>query len=254
MWSTIENAFGRLFAVSGGVLLLFGRSVADVRICRRDLGRLLGQMNAIGVHTFPLAVMIGLFTGMIFALNMGLPLRDYGAQNNIGGILGVALVRELAPVFTAFILAARVGAAITAELGTMAVSDEIDSLRVLGIRPTRYLATPRIVASLVMNPILTTYSCAAGMLGGALLAHTYLGVGPSTYWDHLFRVMDLKEINTGLIKALVFGGLYSSICVYYGLTTTGGAQGVGRSTTRAVVASLTSILVADFLLTRALFG
>jgi phospholipid/cholesterol/gamma-HCH transport system permease protein len=142
----------------------------------------------------------------------------------------------------------------TAELGTMAVSDEIDSLRVLGIQPTRYLAMPRIVASLVMNPLLTVYASATGLVGGALLSSAYLGVGYSTFWTHVWRVVDLKEINTGLIKALTFGALYSTICIYYGLTTRGGAEGVGRSTTRAVVVSLTSILVADFLLTRALFG
>lgn len=254
MWSRIERGFGELFMVSGGVILLFGQSLADVRLARRDFRRLLRQMVGIGVNTLPLASMIGLFTGMIFALNMGIPLRDYGVENNIGAILGVALVRELAPVFTAFILSARVGAAMSAELGTMAVSEEIDSLRVMGIRPTRYLAMPRVVASLVMNPLLTVYSTAAGLLGGMLLARTYLGVPYQVFWDSLLNAVDMKEITTGLVKALVFGALYSTICVYYGLGARGGAEGVGRATTRAVVTSLTMVLIADFLLTRLLFG
>lgn len=254
MWTTFENAFARLFAHSGSILILFGQSLADIRIGRHDMQRILRQMMNIGVQTLPLAAMIGLFTGMIFSLNMGIPLRDFGVEDRIGSILGVAIVRELAPVFTAFIIAARVGASITAELGTMAVTDEVNSLRVMGIRPTRYLAMPRILASLLMNPLLTVYSTACGLLGGMVLASSYLGVSPEVFWDRVLNSMDLKEINTGLIKALVFGGLYSTICVYYGLTTTGGAQGVGRSTTRGVVVSLTMILIADFLLTRALFG
>ncbi len=254
MWTMIESAFGRLFTISGGVVLVFGQSLLEFRLSRHDVRRLLTQMMRIGVHTLPLAAMIGLFTGMIFALNMGLPLKDFGIEDRIGSILGVAIIRELAPVFTAFIIAARVGAAMTAELGTMAVSDEIDSLRVLGIRPMRYLAMPRIVASMIMNPLLTVYSTATGLVGGMLLSKTYLGVAPTIFWDRVLSATDFKEINTGLMKALAFGALYSAICVYHGMNTRGGAEGVGRSTTRAVVVSLTMILVADFLLTRWMFG
>jgi phospholipid/cholesterol/gamma-HCH transport system permease protein len=254
MLARIERTFADLFTTSGGVAVLFAQSLGDIRLGRAHLRRILHQMNLIGVNTLPLAVMVGFFTGLIFSLNIGLPLLDFGAEDTIGGILGVAMVRELAPVFTAFIIAARVGAALTAEIGTMAVSEEIDTLRVLGIRPTRYLAMPRIVASLLMNPLLTVYSMGAGLLGGMLLADAYLGVGPALYWDRVFSALDMKEVSHGIIKAMVFGGLYSTICVYRGLTTTGGAAGVGRATTSAVVASLTMILIADFLLTRALFG
>ncbi len=191
---------------------------------------------------------------MIFSLNLGLPLKDFGVEDRIGSALGVALVRELAPVFTAFILAARVGAAITAELGTMSVSEEIDSLRVMGISPDRYLAMPRIVGALLISPLLTVYSCAAGMIGGQLLAKSYFSVSNTVFWTRVYQSIDFKEIGTGLLKSVVFAALYSAICVHFGMTTRGGAEGVGRSTTRAVVVSLSAILVADFLLTRALFG
>lgn len=254
MWNRIERGFGHLFLVSGGCMLLFAQSLGDVRLGRRDIQRLVHQMVVIGVNTLPLAVMIGLFTGMIFALNTGIPMRDYGLESNIGNALGVALVRELAPVFTAFVLAARVGAAMTAELGTMAVSEEIDSLRVMGIRPTRFLAMPRIVASLIMNPLLTVYSTGAGLLGGMVLCETYFNVPYMVFWDGMLATMDMQEINTGLTKAFVFGALYSTICVYFGMTASGGAEGVGRATTRGIVSSLTMILVADFVLTRAFFG
>ena len=253
-FSRIETVFGALFYHSGSVLLLFVHALTLVRATRNDLRRLLRQMVSIGVNTLPLALMIGLFTGLIFSLNMGIPLEDFGVEDRIGSILGVALVRELAPVFTAIILAARVGAAMTAEIGTMSVSAELDSLRVMGVNPTRFLAMPRIVASLIMNPLLTVYSTAAGLIGGQLLSHTYFGIPASLFWERVFQEVTMKEINTGLLKALVFGALYSTICVHFGMTCQNGAQGVGQSTTRAVVASLTMILIADFLLTRALFG
>ncbi len=254
MIASIEQIFKNLFVTSGGVLLLFVQSLLDIRFRTGDIQRLLRQMVVIGVQTLPLAMMIGFFTGMIIALNVGIPLREFGQEDRIGTFLGLAMVREFGPVFTAFILAARVGASMTAELGTMAVGEEVDTLRVLGIKPTRYLAMPRIVASLLMNPILTTYATATGLFGGMLLAEVYLGVPREQFWMRVFEYMDWSEIGTGLTKAFVFGALYSTICVYYGLKTTGGAEGVGRSTTRAVVISLTMILVSDFLLTRALIG
>jgi len=253
VFQAIENAFGRLFFISGGVVLLFGQSLLDIRFARGDVRRLARQFYEIGVQTLPLAALIGFFTGMIIALNIGIPMKEFGAEDRIGSFLAIAILREFAPVFTAFILAARVGAAMTAELGTMAVSEEIDSLRVMGIKPSRYLGMPRVVASLIMSPLLTAYSMATGLIGGWLLAKTYLGVPTTLYWDRVFASADMEELRRGLIKALVFGAVYSSICVFQGINTTGGAEGVGRSTTRAVVLSLTMILVADFLLMRAMF-
>ncbi len=253
-WKTVESSFERLFTVCGGVVICLVCAVAAFRLRGTDLRRLLRQMVFIGVQTFPIAIVFGLFTGMIFSLNLGLPLMDFGVEDRIGTALGVSLVRELAPVFTAFILAARVGASIAAELGTMSVSEEIDSLRVMGIDPNRYLAMPRIVGAILISPLLTVYSCAAGMIGGLLLARSYFNVGSTMFWTRVLESVDMKEISTGLLKAVVFAALYSSICVYFGMTTRGGAEGVGRSTTRAVVVSLSAILVADFLLTRALFG
>ncbi|MGF1573113.1 MAG: MlaE family ABC transporter permease [Sumerlaeia bacterium] len=253
-WSKVEELLGGVFITVGGTSFLLLQSIGSIRFTKRDIGRLLKQFQFIGITSLPLAIMIGFFTGMIFALNFGIPLRIYGLEDTIGGILGVAMVRTLGPVFTAFILAARVGSAMTAEIGTMAVSEEIDSLRMMGIKTTRYIAMPRIIGSLIINPLLTIYSTAAGIFGGWLMARAYLQVSTDTYWLDIHRLVNAKEVYTGLLKALVFGILYSTICVYYGLTTKGGAEGVGRSTTNAVVSSLTMILVADFLITRFMFG
>lgn len=254
MFKQIETFFFQLFQVSGGSTLLVFQALMEIRFSARDISRILKQMVVIGVQSFPLAVMIGFFTGMIFSLNFGIPLKSFGAEDNIGGILGVAMIRTLGPVFTAFILAARIGSAMTAEIATMSVSNEIDSMRVMGIKPVRFLVMPRILASIIVNPVLTVYSCAAGLVGGWLLARAYLDVTDSTYWNQVFLQVDVKEIQTGFIKTFVFAIIYSSICVYQGLITKGGAAGVGKSTTRAVVYSLTMILVADFLITRFMFG
>lgn len=254
MIAAIESTFERTFRTSGGIFLLFWQSLSEVRWCRQDRRRLLIQMVEIGWQTAPLAMMVGFFTGMIIALNVGVPLRDFGQESQVGGILGLAMVREFGPVFTAFILAARVGAAMTAEIGTMTVGEEVDTLRVMGIRPARYLAMPRIVASLLMNPILTTYATALGLIGGMILSKVYLGVSSELFWMRVYDLVTWEEIRTGLLKALTFGGIYSTVCVYQGLTCEGGAEGVGKATTRGVVLSLTLILVADFLLTRALIG
>ncbi|MEQ8819574.1 MAG: ABC transporter permease [Sumerlaeia bacterium] len=254
LFKSIHKVFETLFLTTGGIALLFVESLSMLRLSKGDIRRLLRQGLVIGVQTAPLACLVGLFTGMIIAINIGIPLEDFGVEERIGEPLGISIVREFAPVFTAFIIAARVGAAMTAELGTMAVNDEIDALRAMGIRPTRFLAMPRIVSSLVLNPVLTLYSIAFSLLGGAIISSTYFSVPTHVYWDNVFGFVDFKELANGLGKALVFGGLYSSICVWHGLETRGGAAGVGRSTTRAVVTSLTCILLFDFILTRFMFG
>lgn len=250
----IHRLFETLFTTTGAITMLFIESIMMVRLGRGDIKRILNQCLVAGVQTAPLASLVGLFTGMIIALNIGIPLRDFGVADRIGEPLGVSIVREFAPVFTAFILAARVGAAMTAELGTMAVNDEIDALRAMGIRATRFLAMPRILASLLMNPILTLYAIALGLFGGSLISNTYFAVGAGVYWDAVFAYVTFEELLNGLFKALVFGGVYASICVWHGLNTRGGAAGVGRSTTRAIVVSLTCILLFDFILTRFMFG
>lgn len=249
MLATIESLFGRMFLLAGGTLMLFVRALASIRFRRGDRARILRQMTEFGVNSFPLATLIGFFTGLIIALNIGLPMMTYGQQGQIGTFMGLAMVREFGPVFTAFIIAARVGSAMTAELASMSVTEEVDSLRVMGLRPSQHLAMPRIVAGLVMNPLLTIYSTAAGLVGGMVLSTTVLGVSGQLYWDKVITGLDMHELSTGLTKAVVFGAVITSVCVYKGLATTGGARDVGQSTTRAVVISLTMILVADFIIT-----
>ena len=250
----IEQQIGRFYQTAGGTLLLLMQSVREFRLGRNDRRRILEQMLIVGWQTVPLALLIGIFTGMTVALGTGLVLAGFGQQVFIASIVAESMVKEMGPVFTAYIIAARVGAAMTAELGTMAVNDEINVLRVLGISPQRYLVMPRVIAALTMTPALTAYAMAVGLIGGYVVAGPYFGVSWVLYKAELFRVLTPDEVFLGLSKGLFFGAIYSAVCCQLGITTTGGAKGVGRSTTAAVVISLSGILIANFLLTRFMFG
>ena len=246
----IQDFFLDLFASAGGMVLLLIECILELRYVFASPRRILIQFLEVGCNTLPLASMIALFTGMITALQTGVELKNLGLQEQIGTIVGLSLVREMGPVFTAFIVAARVGASWAAELGTMSVSEEIDALRSLGISPVRFLAMPRFFSAITMQPILTVYSIVVGMWGGALVSVNYLGVPTAIYYKKMYDALDMHDLVLGLGKAFVFGALFSIVCCYTGLTTQNGAEGVGRSTTRSVVVSLSLILVADYFISR----
>lgn len=248
--SAIDRVFAGLFITSGDMVLLFGHSLVESRHAVRKMSEVLRQMRLIGYNTLPLTAMVGLFTGMIVALQTGIELKNFGLQQIVGGIVGLSVTREMGPVITAFIIAGRVGAAMAAELGTMKVGEEIDALRAMGIAPERFLVMPRVVATLIMQPILTVYSVVIGVWGGALISATYLGVSSDIYWHRLKSSVEMGDFMAGILKALVFGAITVTVCCQQGIATEGGAAGVGRSTTRAVVVTLTMILISDYLLTR----
>jgi len=255
MIAAFERKFFSFYLQCGEMLLLLAKSVGQLRFGRNDRSRLLAQAIRVGYETVPLAMLIGLFTGMTLALGTGLVLDEFGQEVLIASIVSEAMIKEMGPVFTAFIISARVGAAMTAEIGTMAVNEELNVLRVLGIRVDRYIVMPRVIAALIMTPALTLYATTMGLLGGALIANTYFDVTWTAYLRQTFLYISQGEIVKGiLVKGVVFGALYSIVCVYKGLHTTGGAEGVGRATTSGVVSSLAGILVANYILTRYLFG
>ncbi len=254
MFKRIEASFQSFFTDFGGIVLTFVQGLSEFRLSRNERNRLLYQMMRVGWETVPLAILIGLFTGMTLALGTGIVLSQFGQERWIARVVSASMIQEMGPVFTAFIVAARVGASITAELGTMAVNDEVNVLRVLGIRVHRYLVMPRVIAALTMLPALTAYSTVVGLLGGAAVSLNYFDVSWVTYRSESFIFVEVSDVMKGLFKGLVFGCIYSSVCCYYGLMTTGGADGVGKSTTKAVVVSLGGILVANYLLTRFLYG
>jgi len=246
----IMNATHRLFVISGGFVVLFVQTLIELPHFWRAPGRLVRQMMEIGVHTLPLAAMIGVFTGMVIALQTGYGLKDFGLESTVGSIVGLAMVREMGPVITAFLISGRVGSAMAAELGTMAVTDELDALRVMGINPVRFLVVPRFLATLVMQPILTVYSVVIGVWGASVISRTYLRIDPSIYYRRLYETLEMVDVQQGMAKTLVFAVIISIASCRLGLTATGGAVGVGKATTRSVVVALTSILVSDYFVTR----
>ncbi len=254
MFQKIERSFESFFFQSGGMVLTLFAGLKEFRLGRRDVVRLLTQMARVGWETAPLAMLVGMFTGMTVALGTGLVLAQFGQESFIGTIVAESMIKEMGPVFTAFIIAARVGAAMTAELGTMSVNEEVNVLRVLGIRVDRYLVMPRVWAAITMTPMLAAYAMVMGLLGGGLVAYTYFGVDFVNYRTEAFRYVTVSELIRGLSKGIVFGAIYSSVCCYKGLTTMGGAEGVGRATTSAVVISLAGILIGNYIMTDILFS
>lgn len=240
--------------IVGEMLKLFSQTVYFFREAPRNLQSIFAQMAIIGYETLPVATVMAFFVGMVLALQTGVELQKYGTQNIIGAIVGLSMVRELGPVMTSFLVAGRVGSAMAAEIGVMKVYEEIDALKTLDINPVRYLAMPRLIACLICVPALVIYADMVGMIGGALISHLHpkIFVSYSTYYDSLKTALKFGEVGDGLIKAFVFGGIIAHVACYVGFKTSGGARGIGRSTTRSVVMSFMLILAADYFLTRIL--
>lgn len=250
----VGKKFLAFLQIVGEMLRLLGQTLYSFREAPRNLQSIFSQMSIIGYETLPIASVMGFFVGMVLALQTGSELAKYGTQDIIGTIVGLSMVRELGPVMTSFLVAGRIGSSIAAELGVMTVYEEIDALKTLDIDPVRYLAMPRFIACIICLPILTLYANCVGMAGGALISHLHpkIFISYATYYDSLKAALKFKEVGAGLIKSFVFGGIISLVGCYVGFATSGGARGIGRSTTRSVVLSFILILVADYLLTRIL--
>ena len=211
------------------------------------------QMVRVGVDSIPVVFLTTLFTGMVLALQTFHGFARFHAEGFVGSVVALSLTRELAPVLTALMVTGRVGSAMAAELGTMRVTEQIDALTALGTEPVQYLVVPRVASSILMMPLLVILGDAVGMYGGYLVAVQLFGANPISYIDNSFQFLELSDVTSGIIKAAVFGLIFSLVACVRGYYTEGGAEGVGRSTTRAVVAGSLSILFADFFLTKLLF-
>lgn len=208
------------------------------------------QLEQVGWRSLSIAGLTALSTGMVLALQLGTFLERFGAKMFVSRILGVSLVRELGPILTALMLGGRVGAGITAELGTMAVTEQIDALRALGASPVRHLVVPRLLAILVMVPALTVLANLVGILGGLAIATSELHVTTDFYVNSLLYGMVVDDVLSGLGKSVFFAYAIGIIACHNGLTVTGGADGVGRATTATVVQASITVLVSDFFLTK----
>ncbi|HEX4955567.1 MAG TPA: ABC transporter permease [Thermoanaerobaculia bacterium] len=218
-----------------------------------DFGQLFRQMVKVGVQSVPVLMLTSTFTGMVMALQIFNVLARFGAEAYVGSIVGLSMVRELSAVLGSLIVAGRCGSAMAAELGTMRVTEQIDALEVMATDPVHYLMVPRVWATTLTLPMLVALGNLVGIVGGYLVAVVLMGANPTSYLANTWRYMDLNDLFSGLIKAAVFGLLIAVIGCQKGYFTAGGAEGVGRSTTSAVVQASIAILVCDFFLTKLLF-
>jgi phospholipid/cholesterol/gamma-HCH transport system permease protein len=208
------------------------------------------QLDAIGLGSLMVVLLTGVFTGGVLALQSGATLDQFGARPVVGRLVAASMVRELGPALTALMLAGRVGSGIAAELGSMVVTDQINALRALGTDPIRKLVVPRVLAGVLMAPLLTIISDFMGILGGAVIAIQQLQVPSSVYWKSIIDGLVMADVWMGLVKPFILGFTIVSVGCHVGLRTKGGTQGVGRSTTNAVVGGSVAVLVLDFFITR----
>jgi phospholipid/cholesterol/gamma-HCH transport system permease protein len=259
--TTQENAFtfvGRktlsFFENVGGLAILVKRTLLGLPSIFTRSRLTTEQMLVMGVNSLPLVILVSIFTGAVTAVQAVYQISDYVPMRYIGTAVGKAVMIELAPVLTALVVAGRVGAAIAAELGTMKVTEQIDALETLALDPVEYLVVPRFVAGLIMLPVLTVFSDVIAILGGLGVSTVSLHVSPHTFFNGLKSFFKMMDLTSGLLKAFVFGSIISIIGCYQGFKTAGGAEGVGRSATKAVVIASVLILISDYVVASILFG
>jgi phospholipid/cholesterol/gamma-HCH transport system permease protein len=233
----------------GGIAVLFSRTIYwSFRFPPRIKDVSL-QMRNIGINSLPVVFLTSLFTGIVLALQSAYQMQKISAEIYIASLVALSMTRELGPVLTALVVAGRVGAAITAEVGTMKVTEQVDALETLATNPIRYLVVPRFLAIVVMLPLLTIYADFIGILGGYIVGVGKLGISSSLYLRMTYEPLVLKDIFTGLFKSFIFAIIICIVACFEGFNTTGGAQGVGKSTTLSVVTSFILIIAADCLFT-----
>tara|TARA_B100000614_G_scaffold148395_1_gene131674 strand:- start:175 stop:945 length:771 start_codon:yes stop_codon:yes gene_type:complete len=235
------EGLGRFFVFLGHVLRNIPR--------RPYRWRLLGeQVERIGVRSVPIIALSSMAIGMIFSLQITMLMAMFQAETIVGAAVGLTLARELAPVITTLMLIAKNGSAMTAELGTMRVTEQLDAMQTMSVDPVHYLVTPRVVASVITFPILTAMANVVGLIGSYVVAVGMLDVDPGGFFDQLYWFVEPEDVYSGLIKAAVMGFMMAVICSYYGFNSGRGAKGVGEASTRAVVTSSVGILVADYIM------
>jgi phospholipid/cholesterol/gamma-HCH transport system permease protein len=238
----------------GAGALLFGDALATVaRPPFLSIRELVRQCQIVGVQSIPVVAITGTFTGMVLAYQSAIAFSRFGAEELIGTVVSLSMVRELGPVLTGVMVAGRVGSAMAAELGTMRITQQIDALVTLAVNPLRFLVAPRILAATLMLPALVLFASALGIVGGGCVAIFALGANPNVYEARTLQFLDADDLHVGLVKAAIFGAVLSLTSCHYGYRVRGGAREVGGAVTRSVVVSLVMILVFDYLITAYFF-
>ena len=236
----------------GEIALLISETFAQLRHMPR-IRHVLRQMSHLGVDTLPIVSLTLFFTGAVLTLQIAHEFIKFGAQSTIGGVITIAIGRELGPVLVSVVTAGRVGAAITAEISTMKVTEQIDALRVMATNPVGYLVVPRMLACMLMVPLLTVFGDVIGIFGGWVIATGYAGITSFSYVHSIDMLVAVHDISGGIVKAVVFGMVVAILGCYYGLNAPNGAEGVGRATTKSVVSSIIVIFMSNCFLSLILF-
>lgn len=236
----------------GGFVLLAARTLRAAGRPRFPWRATFQQFEVIAVRSLPIVALTALFTGMVLALQTAFALSRFGAKPYVGSIVGVAIVRELGPVLAALMVGGRVGAGITSELGSMTVTEQVDAIRAMGADPVQKLVLPRVLAATIGLPMLTSSAIVLGVFGGLVIADLEYAITPSFYLQTVTTTVTIGDFFAGVTKTFFFGWIIAMVGCSVGLSTTGGTEGVGRATTRAVVAASVGVLVSDFFLTKLL--
>ncbi|MBW1917173.1 MAG: ABC transporter permease [Deltaproteobacteria bacterium] len=256
--------FSKMLAYLGRVFLSLLRELGELALLLVDclcwlprppyrIRNFFKQLDFIGVRSLFIVTLTGLFTGMVLALQAYYGFRKFGGETLLGGAVALSMTREIGPVLTSLMVAARAGSAMAAELGTMAVTEQVDALLAMAVNPVHYLALPRLLSGLIMVPLLTVVDVFIGILGGYFVGVMLIGINPGTFMQNMMEMVAASDLFNGLFKSMVFGLLLALISCHQGLKAHGGAEGVGLVTTRAVVYSAIAILIGDYMLTALLF-
>ena len=248
------RATGDFFEYAGGLTLLAGESANFMVRLRIRFAEMISQCALLGVQSLIIVLLTSLFTGMVISLESAQQAVAYGFANVVGGAVAYASVRELGPMLTAVVVAGRVGSAIAAELGSMVVTEQIEALRSMGLEPARFLVVPRFLALLLMLPLLTVFADVVSILGGAWIAQTYAHISYDAFLASVRQSISFTDVLKGVSKAFVFATIIAMVGAYQGLSTRGGAAGVGQAVTGAVVLSIILIFVSNFIMSFLLFG
>lgn len=252
------DRFGRattdFFEYAGGVTLLSGESLGFMARLRIRAGETVSQCAILGVQSIVIVILTALFTGMVISLESAQQAVAYGFSGFVGGAVAYGTVRELGPMLTAVVVAGRVGSAIAAELGSMVVTEQIEALRSMGLQPARFLVVPRLTALLLMLPLLTIFADVVSILGGMWVAQAYAHIPYATFLSSVRQSIDFPDVVKGLLKSFVFATIIVMVGAYQGLSTRGGAAGVGQAVTGAVVLAIILIFASNFVLSFLLFG
>ena len=234
--------------------VLAGNSVANAFRKPHYLADTLIQADLVGVGSLPIVVLTGFFTGAVLALQTSATLQQFGSVSLTGQLVSFSMIKELGPVLTSLMVAGRAATGMASELGSMKVTEQIDAMRALGTDPMKKLVTPRVIATVIMLFFLTVISDLTGLTGGYFIAITLLGLSTTQYWTSAYQQLQFADVFQGGLKPFFFGFIIATVGCYYGLSTKGGTQGVGRSTTQAMVASSVLILFVDLVITKLLIG